>query len=304
MKEAVEDAGAVERPPIDQLSASDVLRALSLIRQGSVYDLDCGRFPGMPIYEGHAPFQVVNYRTSQGLENQGDHQWWLDSKGTGNNVARFGWNSEMVISSTHSGTHIDALSHVTCGTDDHWFGGATAGTDLGDFGPMSWDAAAIPPIVTRGVLLDVPGAKGLRALPSHYEIGRAEIEAVLESQATEVREGDVVLVRTGYLSAWPNAERENFFQAGINREAAEYLAGLGAVAIGADTEGLENQPSRIEGNPFPVHIALLVERGVYILEMVYLEDLARDKRYEFCFVCLPLKIRGATGSLTRPIAMV
>ena len=291
-------------PPLDDyLAKADALKALALIERGQVYDLDCGRFPGMPVYEGHPPFQIINYRTSKGIEKQGDHQWWLDPKGTGNNEVSFGWNSEMVLTSTHSGTHIDALSHVTRGRDDEWFNGANAQEDLGDFGPLKYDAAAIPPIIVRGVLLDVPGARNIRALPSHYEITPDDLKAVLETQGTTITPGTAVLVRTGYLSAWPHAEKENFFQAGINREAAEFLADAGAVLVAGDTEGLENQPSTLPGNPFPVHIELLVDRGVYIMEMVYMEDLARDEQYEFCFVCLPLKITGATGSLVRPIAM-
>jgi kynurenine formamidase len=277
---------------------------LALVKEGRVYDLDCGRFPGMPVYEGHAPFMVLNYRTGRGLEAQGDHRWWLDRHGEGNNAVCFGWQSEVLIHSTHSGTHIDSLAHVTRGPDHHWFGGANEERDLGDFGPLRWDASTIPPIVTRGVLVDLPRARDLDALPAHAEVGREEVEGALERQGTTVGPGDVVLLRTGYLAYWPRPQKEEHFQAGINVEAAELLADLGAVAIGADTEGLENQPSRVEGNAFPVHLELLVERGVHILEMVFLEELARDGVYEFAFVCLPLKITGATGSLIRPIAMV
>ena len=304
MDESDNDIPTTLLPPLSGLTNKDFLEALSLIENGKVYDLDCGRFPGMPVYEGHPPLQLINYRTSKGLENQGDHQWWLDSKGTGNNLVEFGWNSEMVLSSTHSGTHIDALSHVTRGPDDEWFGGANARENLGDFGPLIHDAASIPPIIARGVMLDIPGAKGLRALPAHYEITSQDLEDVIKSQGTKIDDSTIVLIRTGYLSAWPNAERENFFQAGINKDAAEYLADLGAVCIAGDTEGLENQPSTMPGNPFPVHIYLLIDRGIHILEMVYMEDLARDKIFEFCFICLPLKIKGATGSLVRPIAIV
>ena len=120
-----------------------------------------------------------------------------------------------------------------------------------------------------------------------------------------MRAGDVVLVRMGYLSGWPDpdfiAEHE---QAGIDREAALWLAEQGVVAVAGDTESLEVLPSTVPGNPHPVHIALLVERGIFILEMVNCEELARDQVYEFCFMCLPLSIRGATGSMVRPVAVV
>src|SRR5262249_49180562 len=157
----------------------------------------------------------------RGLEAQGDHRWWLDAQGEGNNVVCFGWQSEVLIHSAHSGTHIDALSHVTRGRDNHWFGGANEEHDLGDFRPLRWDASGIPPLVTRGVLIDLPGARGLDALPAHEEVGREEVEHALARQGTTVEKGDVVLLRTGYLAYWPRPQKERFFQAGINLKAAE-----------------------------------------------------------------------------------
>ncbi len=119
-----------------------------------------------------------------------------------------------------------------------------------------------------------------------------------------MRAGDVALVRTGYLSGWPDrdfiAAHE---QAGIDRDAALWLAEQGMVAVGADTEALEVLPSTVPGNPHPVHIALLNQRGIFIIEMVDCEALAHDGVHEFCFVCLPLAIHGATGSMVRPMAL-
>lgn len=284
--------------PAESLTAEDILQATSLIRTGRVYDLDCGRWHGMPVWEEHAPMQVLSYRTSRGLAVQGDQQWLADNR------VNFGWNSELVSGTMHTGTHIDALSHVTCGQDMHWFAGATVAESLGDFGPMTHDAAAMPPIISRGVLVDVAGAKGVDALPAGDPITSVDLEAALAQQGTQLRAGDVVLVRTGYLSVWPDREgMARHAGAGITLDAALSLAGAGAVAIGADNESLEQEPSAITGNPQPVHIALLVERGVFILELVLLEELARDKVYEFAFICLPLKVRGATGSMVRPVAV-
>ena len=285
--------------PATSMTSQDLRRAVSRIQSGKSYDLDCGRWPGMPLFAGHPQFQVLNYRTPRGLSNQGDQTW------LGSNEVNFGWHSDLVMGTVHTGTHIDALSHVTCGHDSHWFGGMASAEHSGDFGPLRDDAAEIPSIITRGVLIDVAGHRGVDALDAHAEIGREDLEQALEAQGSEVRKGDVVLVRTGYLSAWPDpVVMAAHFQAGINVPAAEYLAEKGAIAVGGDTESLECLPSRVDGDPHPVHIALLIERGVFILEMVYLEELARDSVYEFCFICLPLKIRGATGSMVRPIALV
>jgi kynurenine formamidase len=290
------DASAV---PAAGVTANDLLGALALVKQGRVYNLDCGRFPNMPIFPGHPPFQVLSYRTPRGIANQGDQEW------LGENEVNFYWQSEMVMGTVHSGTHIDALAHITCGERHEWFGGGVEERDSGDFGPLRGDATEIPPLIARGILLDVAGARGVQALGAHEAIGSDELVEVLSRQGCELRRGDVALVRTGYLSGWPDREFiAAHEQAGIDRDAALWLAEQGVIAVGADTEALEVLPSTIERNPHPVHIALLKERGIFIIEMVDCEELARDRVYEFCFVCLPLAISGATGSMVRPVALV
>jgi kynurenine formamidase len=284
--------------PAANLTSADVRNALALVTEGRVYSLDCGRFPGMPVFPGHPPFQVLSYRTPRGLDNQDDQEWLRD------NEVNFRWNSEVVMGTVHTGTHIDALSHITSGEHHGWFGGGSAERDLGDFGPLREDAAEIPPIIARGVLFDVAGARGVDALPAHDAIAAEELRQVAERQGVELRAGDVAVVRTGYLSGWPDAEFiEAHEQAGIDRDGALWLAERGVVAVAGDTESLEVLPSTVPHNPHPVHIALLRERGIFIIEMVNCEELARDRVYEFCFICLPISIRGATGSMVRPVAL-
>lgn len=285
--------------PLHALGAEDVLKAAALIKSGKIYDLDCGRWPGMPLWHGHPPFQVLAYRTPRGIQIEGD-QTWLDSNAVG-----YRWHSDVVMGTVHTGTHIDALCHVTCGADNHWFGGHSANESTGDFGPLESDATEIPPIVTRGVLLDVAGAKGVDALEAHYEIGRADIDETLRKQGCDVRPGDTVIVRTGYLSKYPDPDGiEGHKEAGVNLEGAEYLLERGMVALGGDTESVESLPSGDPDDPQPVHRRVLVESGVYIIEMINCEELARDRVYEFCFVCLANKIKYATGSMVRPIAII
>jgi kynurenine formamidase len=279
--------------------AVNVLGALALVKQGRIYSLDCGRFPGMPIFAGHPPFQVLSYRTPRGIANQGDQDW------LGENEPGFYWQSEMVMGTVHSGTHVDALSHITCGERHEWFGASNADEHLGDFGPLRGDATELPPLIARGVLIDVAGARGVDALDAHEAIGADELRDVLGREGVELRRGDVALVRTGYLSGWPDAEFiAAHEQAGIDHDAGLWLAEQGVIAVGADTEALEVLPSTVPGNPHPVHLALLNQRGILIIEMVDCEELARDRVYQFCFVCLPLAIRGATGSMVRPVALV
>ncbi len=285
-------------PPAHGISAESVLSALSLVRRGQIVDLEVTRFPGMPQGPAHVPFQVITHRTPQGLRNQADQPWLTD------NTVNFGWLSEVIIATTHTGTHMDALAHITVGEDDHWFGG-NASSDLGDFGPMKNDASKMPALMTRGVLIDVPRSMNLDGLAAHQPVTASQLQAALAKQGTTLKPGDSVIVRTGQLRGWPDrSQAEEHLHAGIDLGGARFLADQGAVVIGSDGGCVENLPSTTPGNPHPVHIELLVERGIYILEMVNCEELANLQVYEFCLIALPLKIRGATGSMIRPIAIL
>jgi kynurenine formamidase len=160
----------------------------------------------------------------------------------------------------------------------------------------------IAPIVTRGVLLDAARHAGVERLPEGDSV--EDLGAVAEAQGVEVRPGDVVLVRTGNGAVFgdrPAYERG----AGIGAGASRWLAERRPLAVGADnlawdTPGKDDP----ELGSVPGHVVLIVRAGIYILESVYLEELARDGHHEFAFVCLPLKMRGGTGSPVRPIALV
>jgi kynurenine formamidase len=279
------------------------LAALRLARRGHAYDLDGGRFMGMPLWHGHPSLTVLGYRSPMGITAAGDSDQLYPGK---TNSIGYGFNSDLIMSTVHTGAHIDALSHVTVGADHHWFNGFHAARDLGDHGPLRADASTIPPIITRGVLIDAAGAKGVEALGRGEAVGRAEIQHALERQNVSVGRGDVALVRTGQMRYWPDAKAmERADGAGVTLDGARYLVDdCGAVAIGADTASMEMKPSDHPDVPEPVHVFMLIDRGAHILEWIYLEELARDGVYEFLFVALPLKITGATGSMLRPVAIV
>ena len=277
-----------------------LLTALSLAKEGQIYDLDSGRWPGMPVFPAHPPFIMTTYRTSQGIRNQGDMDDWR-----GNNSVNMAMNTDLIIGTVHTGTHLDALSHITCGGDSHWHGGYPAAENLGDFGPLKAEASSIPPFICRGVLIDIPAYKGVEILENEYLITAEDVQGALEAQGTEVRAGDAVMIRTGYMQAWGVDEERTaqHFGSGIGHDVAVFLADKEVVMVGADNESIERNPSPDPENPHPVHIELLIERGIHIIELVHVEDLARDGVHEFLFVCLPLRIKGATGSMVRPIAI-
>jgi kynurenine formamidase len=256
----------------------------------------------MPLFPGHPPFQVLNYRTPRGIRVTGAKPWGPV------NDAGLGYMAEYVMATSHSGAHIDALAHMTVGEDMHWYGGGRADEHLTDFGPTYGDAAKLPPFFTRGILIDAAGYRGIECLPKGSPIDASEMEAICAAQGVTVQPWDVVVIRTGYMGLWPDAERMAAYKtAGPDISAAEWLLERGIVATGTDTETYEVQPAPDPGptgNPQPVHTLLLIDNGIYIMESLDLEALARDRVYEFLFVALPVKIRGATGSMIDPLAVI
>jgi kynurenine formamidase len=312
IKPELEQARQIAKPLLESalgtLAAADaaaptperVLAGARLIRQGRMFRLARARFPKMPLFPGHPTFEVVTYRTPHGSRVMDEHHWGLP------NDACLGYMSELVIGTTHTGAHIDAHAHMTVGEDDHWHGGS-AQRDLGDFGPLKGDATDIPPLWRRGVLYDVPGHRGIEALPAGEPVGADELLAIERSSGVAAGAGDVALVRTGYLAGWPDPDRLAASRgAGPDITAAKLLLGRGVIATGSDTETYEVQPAPDRGvpaNPQPVHTLLLIEHGVYLLESLDLEGLAAAGVNEFLFVALPLAIRGATGSMVDPVAI-
>ena len=146
--------------PIGALPPEQVVRAAGLVRTGRMISLAATRYPGMPLFPGHPPFQVLNYRTPRGIRVAGAQPW-----GPINDVF-LGYMAEYVMATSHSGAHMDALAHMTIGEDMHWYGGGNADAHLSDFGPLHLDASTMPPFFTRGVLIDAAGHRGVDCLPA------------------------------------------------------------------------------------------------------------------------------------------
>lgn len=201
---------------------------------------------------------------------------------------------------THIGTHVDTLNHFG------YAGKVWNCFDMDDhLGSMHWHVGGAerqPPVIARGVLIDVAGAHGVEVLPNSYQIDAAELQGVLQAQGSEVRPGDVVMVNTGRISVWPDRDRFLPEEPGINLDGARFLAEAGAIMVGADNVGLEAELPK-DGPFHPVHTYLLAECGVPIMEIAKLDELAAEKVYEFAFIGACMKLTGATGAPMRPIAL-
>jgi len=286
---------------LDLITATSIQAALTSVVGGRVYSLETEWWRGMPGHPLHPNFDVVTYRTPRGQQVQKDSEFL----GAENNSVGYGFVTELVMGTTHTGTHIDALCHVTSGDRNEWHGGNSADDYLGDAGALNNDAAALGPIIARGVMLDIPRLLGMAYLPAHHPIGREELSAAAVAQGIEIVDGDVILVRSGQMQFWPDITAlEACAGSGVTLDGSKWLVEQSPAAVGADTVGFELLPSAVAGHPSPVHDYLLKDHGIPILEWVNCEELAADQIYEFTFICLPLSIRGATGSMVRPIAVV
>ncbi|WP_236023266.1 cyclase family protein [Dictyobacter formicarum] len=134
--------------------------------------------------------------------------------------------------------------------------------------------------------------RGVDAIASDQHVTRADLEATASQQEVTIREGDVVLVRTGNGARWKDPE-VYLASAGVRGDASQWLADQKVRAVGADNVAWDvlNEVDPELHVTLPGHIILLVRHGIHILENVFLEDLARDQRHEFLFVCLPSKFK-------------
>lgn len=197
-------------------------------------------------------------------------------------------------------THIDSLGHVWTG--DTIYNGHPAAS-IGSKGMALCGIQKLPGLVTRGILLDVAGAAGKRHLDPSHEITADELESAASAQGVEVRAGDAVLMRTGWRAVF--FEDRALYQSsapGLGVPGASWLSSRDVVAVGSDTLGVEVRPYA-PGTSSPVHLHMLHQHGIYLIELLDLEELARDRVYQFLFVAVPLKLTGGTGSPINPLAI-
>ena len=274
---------------LNMMSDESRLEALRRVATGKVYDLGVDLFVGMPTCCG--PFGDPPYQI-----------WMTHAPGRGSSKGLF-YSGDGLSTYSHVGTHIDALNHF--GLNGQIWNQVRADDALGVRGWTKSGADKYPPILARGVLIDVAKAKGVARLAASYSITATDLQEALDRQRTKLAPGDVVLLRTGLMSLWPDASKYRLMdQAGLSLEAAQWLVdGQKTMLIGADNFGVESFPSRDTAYFAPLHSYLLAEKGVSLLEVVWLEDLAKDQVYEFLFIASPLKLRGATASPLRPLAI-
>ncbi len=256
------------------------------------FDLEQPRFEGMPIHVSHRP----GY--SYLLHRHHEDEYRPEEGGTRTSAAG------VLVCMEHSGTHIDAICHQA--DDLKLFGGIAINREVQTpRGFTKLGIEEVPPIIAPGVLLDVASYYGKESLEPGYAVNAEDLHSCCERQGVSIADGDVVLVRTGNARYWDSPERY-MAGPGMATDASQWLAQKQVFAVGVDNMAWdvigEEDPEL--GCTLPGHLVLLARHGIYIIENLMLDELAAAGHHRFEFVCIPLKLVGATGSPVRPIAVV
>jgi kynurenine formamidase len=275
---------------LSAMTPASTLAALGLVKQGQVYDLGVhlgNTTPHLPP-DSIVPFLLTQFRTPSSFANQPAMR--------GNS-----FSVELVQGSLHQSSHIDGLIHAQ--RHGRVFGGQPIEAVFGDRGWRQNGIETVPPIILRAVIIDTVPSVGVMPVPDGQAVTLAQIQAAVAAQGVLIRPGDAVLVRTGKVTQFTtDAEAFQAGCPGIDGPAARWLAEQGMALFGLDTTSADPLPTPNQDDT--VHEALLIQRGIHIIENLYLEDLVSAGVRECLFICLPLKIDGATGSWVRPVAIV
>ncbi|MDA4123526.1 MAG: cyclase family protein [Thaumarchaeota archaeon] len=275
--------------PLDEIGALNeitpelIIGAARLVRKGKTFNLSHVLESGIPQHWFHGEFQYSTFRR---------HSDTLKLFGKKNKVSAMNVKISMA---DHSGTHIDALNHTSI--NGLLYNGTPAEEVTGTFGTTKLGIDRTPPIFTRGVLLDVAGAKRKAVLDPGYAITASDIESCIKRQGIKLGRGDAVLIRTGWSKYWMKDNGKYLGPCpGIGKEAARLLVEKKIVLVGADAWNPEVDPNEDPEEDDVVHQMLIVKNGIRIIENLDLEELVKEKARAFLFVCLPLLVKGGSGS--------
>lgn len=273
---------------LNLLSPALVLEAAKLITTGKTYALGVETGRHTPAF-GTRSFQIFTMAANDGSGA---------TEGTNQGI----FNDDLMVSWLGIGSQIDGLGHF--GIGHRYYNGLHVSEFLRPDGVTTFSTHTLPPIVTRGVLLDVAALRGVKRLAAGTAINKAELKGAAQRQGVVVRRGDVVILNTGW-QALAKEDPEAFLagEPGLGVEGAGYLVGEGVVAVGADNWALEVFPAENPQQSGIVHQTLLTRNGVYVLENMRTDELVADGVSEFLFTLGTPRFVGAVQMVVNPIAI-
>nr|WP_269584110.1 cyclase family protein [Roseibium sp. Sym1] len=284
--------------PEDEIGAANlitpesVLDAAKLVKTGKTYNL------GIVVGKDTPAFSPRSMSITVLQPNQ------ITTEGLGTNGMTY--NDDIFMGWLGIGPQIDGLGHIGI---KHTYYNGLAGADVAKAdGLAKLGLEKLPPIVARGVMLDMAAFYGQDIVKEGTAYTKDDIMAAAKAQGVELKKGDVVLFHSGWLDLLdgetPDHDRYVKVEPGLGISGAEYLAEIGVVAVGADTWGLEAVPFENGADGvFAVHQILIPQNGIYILENMDTRALANDKAYEFMFVLGVTRMKGAVQMMINPTAI-
>lgn len=280
------------------ITPAKILEAVRLVKTGKLYEVGQVYEKGMPLF-GQRTFALI----SPGSPT-------YSFPGANSLVA----NDEFVCAEIGQvGTQFDGPGHIGMrmtmadgAVKDVYYNGFSGSEMYSSYGLKKLGVENVKPMLTRGILIDVAGYKNVESLPNRYEVTVADVRGALSKQGLsegDLRPGDALLFRYGWAKFWNDAVKYNSDPPGIGLEVARWVVERKASMVGSDQSGTEVQPNPDPKKAFPVHQELIMKNGIFNIENLTLDELARDGASEFLFVFTPIRFRGATGSPGRPIAI-
>jgi kynurenine formamidase len=274
---------------LNEITDDTVRAAVALVRAGRRYQL-------AQILDSDSPAQMWRYWK---------HSLLLDRVIPGRFVGanRQSFLEESVAGALHSGTHLDGLAHI--GIGEHTYNGHRYDEIVDAAGLTKLGIEDVPPIVTRGVLLDITRVAGVEMLGDSQVVTPDMLDAAAQAQGVDVRPGDVLVIHTGWSALWGvDDDRYKRSEPGIGLAAARWCTDRRVAVVGADNWAVEVVPGERRELSFPVHQHCIAQYGVYLLENVRSQELVRDGVSEFFCAILPARLRGASASIVSPVAVV
>jgi kynurenine formamidase len=276
---------------MNRVTKQSVLAALRLPKTGRVFTLAHVLEDGMPVNWFHQDFVYSTYRSVPEMLEHFSRAF--------PNKNRISFANLRMEMSDHTGTHLDGLNHAAIGNT--LYNGVDAKEVTTSRGTSRLGIETMPPLFSRGILLDMTL---LKRYDSREVFGVTELSKVLKEEKVRMIPGDSVLIYTGWERFWKTNNRKFVTSMpGIGVKAARWLASKKVVAVGSDTQSVEVEPNEDPRNDGIVHQILITKNGIHLIENLKLGELARAQVYEFLFVCIPMKIKGGTGSPVHPVAV-
>ncbi len=267
------------------------LEAAKLIKQGKSMPLGITIGPDTPAFPPRSlNLQVVQPNQQGGIK--------LSGFGYEGN-----YNDDILQTWIGIGSQLDGLGHL--GEDGMYYNCLDEKEISVITGLTKLGTHAVPPLVGRGVILDMAKLAGVEVMAAGQSFGSTEIKAAAQAQGVAIGEGDIILFHTGWTegmfksdpTAWGSAEP------GLTNEGAVYLASLNPMAVGADTWGLDAIPPAEGDKVFYGHVTLLKDNGIYILETMDVGPLVSEGVDEFMFVLGQPRIQGTVQAMINPVAL-